>query len=56
MNAGRIFGMVIAGSAVISGVAIGAAKLYEKVLDLFTPEPAVKLPKMILPEESNEEG
>lgn len=56
MDAGRIIGTAVAGAALISGLVIGAGKLYEKALDFFTPEPAIKLPKMILPEESDEEG
>lgn len=56
MDAGRIIGTAVAGAALISGLVIGAGKLYEKILDLFTPKPAVELPKIILPEESDEEG
>lgn len=56
MDAGGIFGAVVAGAAVISGIAVGVMRLYEKVLDFFTSETVIKLPKAAIPKESDEEG
>lgn len=49
MDAGRVIGAVLAGSSLLSGLLIGAGKIYEKSLGRSAPKSAIELPKMRLP-------